>query len=142
MVRTPSRPVDRLRRALFSRPARRAWAATLSLLTVTVLFLALRPGSGGPTLGWDKANHALAFACLAFSGLFALRERRRAPLWVAIGLLALGGLIELVQLHVPGRSAEWADLLADAVGIGLGLAAALVLAARLDRRRQPRGPTG
>ena len=37
--------------------------------------------------------------------------RRRVALW--IGLLAYGGAIEILQSQVPGRSGEWADLLAD-----------------------------
>jgi VanZ family protein len=39
-----------------------------------------------------------------------------------------GGAIEIVQLYVPGRSSEWFDLLADAIGISLGglIASALV----------------
>jgi len=49
-------------------------------------------------------------------------------------LLVYGGLIEVLQLFVPGRSAEWGDLLADGIGIvfGIGLAA-FVLRPRLAR---------
>ena len=46
---------------------------------------------------------------------------------VALGLLAYGGVIELVQAQLPHRQGDWADLTADAVGMvaGLLLAAAL-----------------
>jgi VanZ family protein len=35
-------------------------------------------------------------------------------------LLAYGGAIEIIQWFVPGRSCEWGDLLADAMGISIG----------------------
>ncbi|RZA07387.1 MAG: VanZ family protein, partial [Proteobacteria bacterium] len=31
-----------------------------------------------------------------------------------------GGLIEVLQSLTPDRSAEWADLLADGIGLGVG----------------------
>jgi len=34
-----------------------------------------------------------------------------------LGLLAYGAVIEVLQSLTPTRSAEWLDLLADAVGI-------------------------
>jgi VanZ family protein len=44
--------------------------------------------------------------------------------------VAFGGLIEVLQLFVPGRSSEWGDLLADSVGIAGGaVIAAYVLRA-------------
>jgi VanZ family protein len=36
-------------------------------------------------------------------------------------MLAFGGLIEIVQSVIPGRSSEWLDLGADSVGICIGL---------------------
>jgi VanZ family protein len=133
---------DRLRRALFSRAARRVWALLLLVLTAFVLYMALSPHPRVPTLGWDKANHVAAFAALAFTGLFALRARPRPVFWVSFGLLALGGAIELAQARVPGRASDGLDLLADACGIVLGLMPALALARRMDRRKKPRTPQG
>lgn len=96
-----------------------------------VLVLALIPPSHliPPTL-WDKLNHALAFAVLALLGLGSYRARIAA---VLAGLLAYGGLIELLQALTPHRSAEWGDWLADGVGIVLGWQ----LARALSRMRQP-----
>ena len=51
-----------------------------------------------------------------------------------LALLAYGAAIELLQLQVPNRSAEWADLGADAIGIGLGALWALLW--RRHRREQ------
>lgn len=66
--------------------------------------------------GSDKLYHIVAFAVLAFPLSFA------RPVWVpwVIGAAAAyGGVIELVQPYV-GRSAEWADFLADGIGAILG----------------------
>lgn len=92
------------------------------LMLGAVLYLALAPNppqSG--TLGWDKLNHMLAFAAL---GSVARLGTLRPWPWVASALLGFGGLIELLQMLTPTRSAEWADLLADALGIIIGLALA------------------
>lgn len=96
------------------------WRATCLLALSAVSYLALSPAP--PELadsGWDKANHALAFAALAFAGWKAwpdIAHWRHAGAWLAYGLL-----IELLQTQLPPRQGEWADWLADALGIGLGL---------------------
>jgi VanZ family protein len=104
----------------------RAWRALLFVLIAVVSYLALSPKPPpGVDLGWDKLNHALAFTTLAFAASLGQPGPLRTRLvWLA-GLLAFGGLIEILQLFVPGRSAEWADLLADAVGIALGAVVAV-----------------
>lgn len=76
------------------------------------------PGAPGPALPLtDKQIHALAFALLVLPLGWV---RPRAALWLGPLALAYGGAIELIQPSV-GRSAEWGDLLADAIGIALGL---------------------
>jgi hypothetical protein len=72
----------------------------------------------------DKLEHALAYAVLAF--WFASLVLRRSFVWVALGLLVLGGAIEITQGMMPyGREGDWYDLYADAAGIALGLMLAL-----------------
>lgn len=71
-----------------------------------------------PATGWDKGNHFLGFAVLAFLCLRAYPQRAAAML---AGLLLYGGLIEVLQSFTAYRSAEWGDLLADAIGIAGGL---------------------
>ena len=103
---------------------RRLWQTLFVLLFIAISYLALSPAPpAGISTGWDKANHALAFASLAFSARFA-GARRNWPLFIA--LLAYGGVIELLQLNIPNRDGDWHDLLADGVGIALGLVAATV----------------
>lgn len=107
----------------------RVWQVVLALLVCVVSKLALTP-SDYPhvSLGWDKLNHFAAFASLALAAWLGFRTARQHQ-WISLlCLLIYGGAIEIVQLYVPGRSSEWFDLLADAIGISLGglIASALV----------------
>ncbi len=99
------------------------------MLICVVSKLALTP-SNYPhvSLGWDKLNHFAAFAALAMAAWLGFRSARQHQ-WISLlCLLSYGGGIEVAQLYVPGRSSEWLDLLADAIGISLGrwIACALV----------------
>lgn len=84
--------------------------------------------------GWDKLNHVLAFAGPCFAGLAALpRADLRRGLLLGAALAAYGGGLELLQGLMPPRNADWADLLADALGVLLG-AAVYVAATRVVAR--------
>ncbi len=105
--------------------ARRGWRALLGLLWLAVSYLALTPDPP-PQIdtGWDKANHILAFASLAGAAMLAFSPARSKPAVIAALLVVYGILIEVLQSFVPGRTADAADVVADAVGIALGLLAA------------------
>ena len=104
-----------------TRPPTRPWRWALLLLAALVAVLALVPAPPQQMdLGWDKLNHVAAFAALGLCAVFGWRGGRVGRLSVLLALLAYGAAIELLQLQVPNRSAEWADLGADAIGIGLG----------------------
>lgn len=76
------------------------------------------PGPPGPPLLLtDKQMHALAFFGLVLPLGWV---RPRWALRIGLAALAFGGVIELVQPSV-GRSAEWADLWADGLGVVIGL---------------------
>lgn len=92
------------------------WAFALCLIVVLAISL-MPPRLELPTAGWDKANHFIAFAVLAMLGGAGYPDRWTPVLW---GLLAYGGLIELLQALTGYRSAEWLDLVADAVGLVSG----------------------
>ncbi len=102
--------------------AQRYWRVLVLLLIAAISFLALSPHPPtGLSTGWDKSNHALAFGSLGFCGFWCVATQRERWVELPLALLVFGGVIELLQLHVPGRSGEWPDLLADSVGIALGL---------------------
>lgn len=108
-----------------------AWAG----LVIVVAAAALTPGHAAPTLSpLDKLDHLLAFAALATTGALAQRAGWKAVLVVGVSMTAFGGLIELLQTAIPGRRGDWADLLADAAGIAIGL----VLVPALRRAFRPR----
>jgi VanZ family protein len=118
-----------------SSPHLRSWRWLLWLLAGVVAVLALTPAPPEQlSLGWDKLNHLVAFAALGLCAMFGYRSSRTVRLSVLLALLAFGGAIELLQLLVPNRSAEWSDLLADAIGIGIGALLAL------GWQRRGRGP--
>ena len=98
------------------------WLAGGIFLLAAVLYLTLMPISGPMIIPSDKGAHFLTFTALMlwFGGIFRLR---RAPL-VALGLLAFGILIEMLQSRLSYRSAETADALFDLGGIFLGWALA------------------
>lgn len=100
-------------------PVTQGWRLGLFWLCLLgVLVLSLLPGTQIlPSTGWDKSNHALAFAMLMLLADFAYPRR---SLRIFVALLAFGGLIEILQGMTGYRFAEWADLLADGVGLVIG----------------------
>lgn len=89
------------------------WATVLA-----VLILSLVPTVPElPSTGGDKTNHLLAFFAL-----FVLGRKSYAKTGLLIlGLILYGGLIEILQSLTTYRLAEWADLLADVMGLLLGM---------------------
>ncbi len=71
-----------------------------------------------------------ALVALAFAATWAIWPRPRLWGWLVLALLAYGVGIELAQSLLPPRSADWRDVLADALGIAVGLLAALPIALR------------
>jgi VanZ family protein len=51
---------------------------------------------------------------------------------VVLSLLAYGAFIEVVQSYLPSRRGDWLDMLADALGVAVGMA--LVVAMRKSWR--------
>ncbi|MDY0743749.1 VanZ family protein [Paucibacter sp. R3-3] len=108
-----------LNSALFGTRLAPLRALVFVALVIVISWLAFSPAPPpGASLGWDKANHASAFAALMVSGRLAWPRLSWRTL--IIGLLAYGGAIELIQTQLPPREGDWLDLLADTVGLGLG----------------------
>ena len=114
---------------------RRLWRLLLGVLFVAITWLALVPDPPkGVSTGWDKTNHLLAFASLAFTSVWACWREPRQWWRLVASLLAYGVGIEVAQGFLPPRSADAADVLADGVGIALGLLAAWPFALVTRRR--------
>ena len=114
------------------------WQLVSLVLAVVVTTLALMPSPPQEvSLGWDKLNHTAAFCALAVVWRLAFPGNAWRWVQLAAGLMALGVAIEVAQLFVPGRQADAADLLADALGAAVGMLVAAALEWLLRRRMSP-----
>ena len=95
------------------------WCVTFWLLVVVTLCMSLVPVVHVPSAFsfWDKAQHAVGFAALAFSGLLAYPGRIR---FLMLGLVLFAVGIEFAQWLTGWRHGDWQDWVADCVGISLG----------------------
>jgi VanZ family protein len=114
----------------------RRWLPVLLYLVLIFGLSSVRrppPVAPGPQI--DKVWHLLEYAGL---GLLAMRAARpgwgsvgeRAALVLAFGAL-VGGIDELYQSTVPGRTPAVSDAVADMIGTGLGI----LVQTRHERRR-------
>lgn len=99
----------------------RAACLAVAAAIVLALFLAGGAPAAGPLVPapWDKLAHLSLFAALTL--LLWVGIDGRLPAAIAATVLAVGMLDELHQAFLPGRSADLADLLADACGIAVAL---------------------
>lgn len=111
-------------RDLLGSPGRLA-LAILALVANVGFYLPDAPSSvGGVSLGGlDKLYHAGVFALTIWALGRLLAPVRRFPMgWVVLAGALHAVLIELVQgALLPHRSADAADVLADLVGVALGV---------------------
>lgn len=116
---------------------------TLPMVSVmgSIFFLSHQPGTAlrlSVPPGADKLGHAVLYALLAGTALFALlpvppQRNLRTGILVVLVCFLYGISDEVHQAFVPGREASFGDLLADVAG------AAIVVALWLRRAvcRQP-----
>ena len=97
------------------------WWVVMGLLWVAIIvagcFAPSQPDVG--VLGFDKVLHISAFAGLAF-WFGAVYEKRRHLLIAAL-LITLGLAIEIAQGQTGYRSGDMFDLIADTIGVALGI---------------------
>lgn len=98
----------------------RLWRAGAFAALALVVWLSLTPAPPGPPpgLSWDKAQHGLGYALLAW--WFAQAWRQRVPA-VAMLLVAVGLILEGLQGLGGERTMSLADAAANGVGVALGL---------------------
>jgi len=100
------------------------WAVAVAAVVQGSLSAALAPPGA---YGLDKAVHFAAYACLAGIPALLLGAWRRLFPWV-LGLLLLGGVLELAQVWLAAREASLLDLACNVVGTAVGARAGLWLA--------------
>lgn len=115
-------------RIFYSRGGRRLWTVAFVVLCTVTLFLALWPLTAPvASTGWDKTDHLVGFAALSLTGVWMLPDQARPRAQLVLGLLALGGIIEILQMFIPHRQGDVYDWLADAIGVVAGWAVAGVV---------------
>lgn len=67
----------------------------------------------------DKAAHMGAYAALGTLAVLSVSRWRGVAAW--LGVVTFGLLLEIAQALTGYRSFEWLDLVADAVGTGVGV---------------------
>lgn len=108
------------------------WAFGLSVAAQLAVLYWPEAGTAPGVPGLDKVAHVAVFGAVAVTGVLAGLPAR----WLAAALLAHAVVSEAVQGSVlPGRSGDVWDVVADAAGVAAGL----LLAARLARPRRPVG---
>ena len=95
------------------------WKSSFWILILANLWLSLIPAEQVPSTlhFWDKAQHALGFAGLAFLGLMAYPGRIPKLMF---GLALFGAGIEVAQWMTGWRQGDWQDWVADCVGLASG----------------------
>lgn len=103
------------------------WGAAIAWLSLTPS----PPVLHQPLLGWDKFQHASAYAILTLAGGRAFGGTRRAFGGAFLIALLYGGSIELAQGYLTAnRSADWLDFVANMAGSGIAALIAIISTAR------------
>lgn len=101
-----------------------SWLPITGVLLAAITMLSLTPLSELPKYpGSDKAHHLISYAALMLPAFWVVYKKR----WHLMLLFFIwGGGIELIQPHV-NRYGEWADFVANSLGLVLGAAIGLLL---------------
>jgi 4-amino-4-deoxy-L-arabinose transferase-like glycosyltransferase len=101
------------------------WLVAINL----VVFSELLPGDT-PQMRWLDAtqirNQALLFAAyFMLAGIPVFSFRLRAGILTALAMVPLGIALEFIHVHIPGRSYQEANIVAETCGVFGGIAFAL-----------------
>lgn len=69
----------------------------------------------------DNSRHFAAYALITFLGLSACRSLRAAA-GVIVGVIVMGGALELAQLYMPSRAGDLTEFWYNCLGVLVGAA--------------------
>lgn len=97
------------------------WNKPLILSIVIILIVTLTPGNGKFAGNYlDKVAHFLIFFNLGIQISSCFKNRTNLIFAIMAGI-AFGVLTEVIQQFIPGRNFEVLDILADSLGVILGV---------------------
>ena len=112
---------------------------------ILIFYLSSQPGTDKPMLffGQDKLFHFIAFGTLGFLAMGAAKETAQGysprQVWLTITLVAVYGILDEFHQHfVPGRVADFYDVIADMVGGMFGAWVMYYLLKKLTRKQRER----
>lgn len=102
-----------------------------------VLILSLMPDSGGASLGWDKANHFIAYAVMAFLFMRAAggAQLARTAVMAVLAASLFGIGVEFLQSLTSTRHADAYDALANGLGGAAGAGVFSLIKNRAEVKR-------
>lgn len=105
------------------------WQSAAWALVALVVWLSLTPHPPQPPalLSWDKADHLLAYAALMYWFAQSFARHWRWPLFLCL----LGFALEVLQGLSAVRSFDLFDMVANVLGVMLGLVLAMTPLGRL-----------
>lgn len=94
------------------------WMISIS----AVCYFSLVPGPELPVDFWnaDKVYHAISYAWLAILPMIGFRVRKAAIL-ASLSMVILGIILEIAQIHIPGRIFSYLDITANGFGVLAGV---------------------
>lgn len=104
----------------YLKPLRKAMPTIFWIGFIVTMMITLMPSHKihHAFIFWDKAQHALAFFMLMFTGCVAYS---RMSAYIFVGLVFYGASIELMQeFFTTTRNGDIYDIYADTVGVFLG----------------------
>ena len=95
-----------------------------------ICWLSLSPTLTPASIGVsDKFAHITAYAGAAILAGFGFVKLGRRMFALAV-IVALAGLLEVLQIQIAGRSGDIVDFMTSVLGVAVGLAVNLLLGAR------------
>lgn len=107
------------------------------LVSILILIAVLLPGSAIPdvnVIGFDKIVHIGLFGLWATALRYDFQNASFKFFFAFIVGLGFSLLTEVLQVFIEGRTFDWFDVLADAVGLILGLSFGLKVLALLKMK--------